>query len=416
MKRLPSILVFVAGAVPMLLAAVALWVWATIPPELDPASLPSRVLEPPSAAYRDVVEEARSVARALLAEEKLPGLSLAVAVDGAIVWAEGFRWADVEHQIPVTPATRFRIGGVSQTLTAAAVGLLSQRGDLDLDAPVRRYVPSFPEKDWPVDTRQLMSHTAGIRDLRGEAESLRRTGCADDAERLAQFAGDLLLFRPGTEVSHSAYGWVLVGAVVATVANEPFRDFVQREILEPLGMESTAPDLSGRTDPGTAHFYYPRMMLDPRLGLQDAPEVDLSCILPAAGFLSTPSDLVRLGAAMLEDAPLDPATVEALFTPVTLASGTSTEQALGWTVRRVPLGAGETPTRIVGQGLGAAVRRRPLSATTVGGHVPGGTAALLLVPEHGIAVAVATNVSGSENVSVLVTRLADAFVRFRESR
>ena len=96
------------------------------------------------------------------------------------------------------------------------------------------------------------------------------------------------------------------------------------------------------------------MMLDPRYGLQDAPTVDLSCILPAGGFLSTPSDLVRFGSAMMGDALLDPATVEELQTPVRLASGESTGQALGWIVRRIPMGADGAPTRIVGQGLGDA--------------------------------------------------------------
>ena len=167
MKKPPPLLVAIGGAVLLLLAAKAMWVWVTIPPEPDPDALPSCVLEPPSAAYQDAVEEGRSIARALIAEEKLPGLSLAVAVNGEIVWAEGFRWAYLKNQTPVTPATLFRIGGVSMTLTAAAVGLLSERARLDLDAPVQRYVPSFPEKEWPISTRQLMAHTAGIRHHHG---------------------------------------------------------------------------------------------------------------------------------------------------------------------------------------------------------------------------------------------------------
>jgi CubicO group peptidase (beta-lactamase class C family) len=416
MSKPSALLVVIAGAVPLLLAAVAMWIWVTIPPELDPDALPSRVLEPPSAAYRDAVEEGRSIARSLVAEEKLPGLSLAVAVNGEIVWAEGFRWADLENQTPVTPATLFRIGSVSKTLTAAAVGLLSERADLDLDAPVHRYVPSFPEKEWPISTRQLMAHTAGIRHHLGEEEIFRKTSCADDAERLAIVAGDPLRFRPGTEYFYSTYGWVLVGAVVAAAANESYLDFMQREILTPLGMKSTFFDIAGQTDPGSAHFYYPRMMLDPRYGLHDAPTVDLSCILPAGGFLSTPSDLVRFGSAMMGDALLDPATVEELQTPVRLASGESTGQTLGWAVRRVPMGADGTPTRIVGQGLGDAVRRSFLSATTVGGHVSGGTASLMTVPEHRIAIAVVTNVSGAENVSLLSARLAEVFVRLLQAR
>lgn len=415
MKTLLQLLIGIAAAVGLFLAGVAIWHWATIPPTPDPDTLPSRVFEPPSAAYRHAVEEGRSIARSLVAEEKLPGLSLAVAVNGEIVWAEGFRWADLENQTPVTPATRFRIGGVSKTLTAAAVGLLYDRGRLDLDAPVQRYVPSFPEKEWPVCTRQLMAHTAGIRPHRGEGGIFQGASCAEDAERLAIFAADPLRFRPGTEHHYSTYGWVLVGAVVAAAADEPFLSFMQREIFAPLEMENTVPDIAGQTDPGSAHFYFPRLMLDPRNGLQDAPTVDLSCPLASVGFLSTPSDLVRFGSAMMGDGLLDPATVKELQTPVRLASGETTVQALGWTVRSMPMGSDGATTRIVGQGLGEVVLRRFLSATTVGGQVAGGTASLMTVPEYHIAIAVATNVSGAGNVSLLSARLADTFIHHLET-
>jgi CubicO group peptidase (beta-lactamase class C family) len=358
-----------------------------------------------------VVEEGRSIARALAAEEKLPGLSLAVAVEGEIVWAEGFGWADLASRTPVTPATLFRVGGVSEALTAAAVGLLSERGRVDLDAPVQRYVPSFPEKEWPISLRQLMAHTSGLRHHFGEEETIPESGCANDAERLAIFADDPLRYRPGTKYRYSTHGWVLVGAVVAAAANEPYLAFVQREILTPLGMNSTVPDIVGQTEPGTAHFYYPRLMLNPRWGLQELPTEDLFCILPAGGFLSTPTDLVRFGSAMMSDVLLDPATVEELRTPMRLTSGESTGRAIGWEVQSVPIGADGTSTRIVGQGLGAPVKRSLLSATTVGVHASGGTATLLTVPEHRIAIAVTTNVSGAENVPLLAARIAEVFVR-----
>jgi len=414
MKGLQSFLIVIAVVVLLLLATVATWTWLTIPHAPDPDTLPSQVLESPSAAYADVVEEGRSIARALIAEEKLPGLSLAVAVNGELVWTEGIGWADMESEIPVTPATLFRIGGVSMTFTAAAVGLLSDRGRLDLDAPVQRYVLNFPEKEWPFSTRQLMAHTAGIRPRRGEGGIFRGGGCADDAERLAMFGDDPLQCRPGTEYHYSTDGWVLVGAVAAAAANEPYLDFVQREILVSLGMENTVPEIAGQTESGSAHFYYPRLMLNPRYGLHDAPTVDLSCHLAAVGFLSTPSDLVRLGSAMMGDALLEPATAEALQEPVWLESGEPMSQALGWTVLRLPMGSDGALTRIVGQGLGEVVQRRPLSVETVGGQVAGGTTALLTVPDYRIAIAVATNVSGAANVSLLAVRLADVFVRLTQ--
>jgi hypothetical protein len=119
---------------------------------------------------------------------------------------------------------------------------------------------------------------------------------------------------------------------------------------------------------------------------------------------------------MMGDALLDPATIEELQTPVRLESGEFTGQALGWTVGSALMGSDGVPTRIVGQGLGEAVLRKPLSVTTVGGQVAGGTASLMTVPEHRIAIAVATNVTGAENVSLLSARLADSFIRLLQAR
>ena len=402
------------GAVPLLLlAVVAVSIWIGIPPELDPSALPSRELESPSSAYRETVETGRSIARGLIADEKLPGLSLAVAMDGEIVWAEGFGWAELESETPITPAILFRIGGVSKTLTAAAVGLLVDRGHLDLDAPVRNYLPGFPEKEWAFTTRQLMAHTAGIRAHRGEG-GIFRGACVDDPERLALFADEPLVSRPGTAYHYSTYGWSLVAAVVSATAGEPYLGFLRREVLEPLGMDDTVADIAAHAEAPHAHLYYPRFMLDPWYGLQDAPEVDLSCHLPAVGFLSTPSDLVRLGAAMMDASLLSPTTVDELQSPVRLDSGELTGPALGWTVESVPMGSDATETRVAGQGLGEAVLGTFLGVSTVGGQVAGGTTSLLTVPEHRIAVAVSSNVSGAENVHVLTARLADLFVRRRD--
>jgi serine beta-lactamase-like protein LACTB, mitochondrial len=93
----------------------------------------------------------------------LPGLSVAVAADGELVWAEGFGFADVRRRAPVTPLTKFRLGSVSKTLTAAAVALLHDRGRIDFDAPVQTYVPSYPHTPWPITTRQLLGDIASVR-------------------------------------------------------------------------------------------------------------------------------------------------------------------------------------------------------------------------------------------------------------
>jgi len=85
----------------------------------------------------------------------IPGLEVALGQHTRLIWSAGFGYADIENQVPATPQTKMRIASISKSLTSAAIGLLIAEGKLDLDAPIQRYVPSFPEKRWPITTRQL---------------------------------------------------------------------------------------------------------------------------------------------------------------------------------------------------------------------------------------------------------------------
>src|SRR5215831_4069309 len=134
----------------------------------------------PATALSNAVEHARAI---LLKEfaPKVPGFSVAVAIDGRVVWSEGFGFSDLAAKKPVTPATRFRIGSVSKSITSVGLALLVERGQVDLDAPVQKYVPDFPVKEEPITTRMLGGHLAGIRHYKGE-EMLRNesfTNCHD---------------------------------------------------------------------------------------------------------------------------------------------------------------------------------------------------------------------------------------------
>ena len=103
-----------------------------------------------------------------------PGLALAVAVDGKIVYSEGFGYADLEERVPVWPTTKFRIGSISKPLTATALMQLVEAGKLDLDAPVQKYVPSFPDKGAVITVRMVGGHLGGIRHYRGDEMNIQR--------------------------------------------------------------------------------------------------------------------------------------------------------------------------------------------------------------------------------------------------
>lgn len=98
-----------------------------------------------------------------LAAGHAPGVSVAVVQDGKFVWSGGFGMADLENSVPATADTLYRLGSISKPITATAALVLSERGQLDLDAPVQRSCPAFPQKPWPITTRQLLGHLGGIR-------------------------------------------------------------------------------------------------------------------------------------------------------------------------------------------------------------------------------------------------------------
>jgi CubicO group peptidase (beta-lactamase class C family) len=140
-RRGEEVLAILFGVAVLVAGGAGVYFVSTMSVHTEPAAVPS---SPGTVAerYSGAIDEARRLARTLVVEDNLPGLSVAAAAGGRIVWAEAFGWADVERRVPMTPLTRLRIGSVSIPLAAAAVGVLYERGGIDLDAPVQRYGPA----------------------------------------------------------------------------------------------------------------------------------------------------------------------------------------------------------------------------------------------------------------------------------
>ena len=345
----------------------------------------------PSRKWADAVARGRGIVRTALGDQNLPGLSVAVGVGSEIVWAEGFGWADLEKTLPVAPEMRFRIGTASKALTSAAIGVLLEKGRLNLDDEIQTYVPEFPKKEWPVTLRELMGHVAGVRNDGGDEGPLFSQRCERPVEALPSFADRPLLFEPRTQYRYSSYGWILVSAAVEAAADEPFLTFMQKQVFEPMNMQDTRADSSTEPIPDRVTSYFPRYAADPRFGLHLMREVDYSCYAGSSVFLSTPSDLVRFGIAMNSGKLLQPATVQVLQTPQRLASGEETGYGLGWDLETVTLGAEQA--RVVGH-----------DGDVLGGMV----ASLMMWRERGVVIAVASNISYADTSSI-ASKIAEAF-------
>jgi serine beta-lactamase-like protein LACTB len=354
--------------------AVAAVLALASPPALRAQRAPARphtgLAEAPAyGRWAAAVDSAREILHAHMDRLGIPGASVAVAVKGHVVWAEGFGFADVENQVAVQPRTKLRIASISKAVTSAAVGLLYQEGRLDLDAPVQRYVPSFPVKPkGTVTTRLLAGHLAGVRHyLDREFES--SVHYDDVVDALSIFENDSLQSVPGEKYSYSTYGWNLISAVIQGASGEKYLRYMRRHVLDPLGLRETVAEYEDSIIVGRGRQY--RRSDDGRL--VNAPYVDNSNKWAGGGYLSTASDLVRYGSSYLDGGLLEPETVKLMWTSQRTTGGEETGYGIGWFV-------------------GTVEGHREVWHT--GGAV-GGSTILLIRPDDGVVVAILTNLESA---------------------
>jgi serine beta-lactamase-like protein LACTB len=279
-----------------------------------------------STALTNAISQSRSLIQNEMAG-KVPGMSVAVAVNGAIVWSEAFGFADLEAKKPATTATRFRIGSVSKPLTSAGLALLVEQGKIDLDAPIQKYIPDFPPKDGVITTRLLAGHLSGIRNYKG-SKAASRQEYPHLRDGLKIFENDPLIAPPGTKFSYASYNWNTIGVIMEVASKQKFLSYMDDHVIRPLELSNTVPDLVNASDPQRAQFY--EIGGDGKFMI--APAVNLSFVWPAGGYLSTTEDLVRFGSALLQPGFLKSESLRLLFTSQTTSDGKPTHYGIGWFV------------------------------------------------------------------------------------
>jgi serine beta-lactamase-like protein LACTB, mitochondrial len=304
---------------------------------LAPPLGPLHAQEPPasSAGRRAHIED--TVAK-FMASRHVPGLAVAVVEGGEYRWGSGFGFADLEGNVPASEHSLFRLASISKTLTAVGAMQLWERGRLDLDAAVQKYCPAFPSKPWPVTTRQVLGHLAGIRHYRTESEEDAEYGNTRHfdnpiAAGLDFFKDDPLLTPPGVHYHYSTQGYTLVGCVMEGAAGTPYADYMRRNVFIPAGMEQTRADDRFAIIPYRSRFY----RQSTAGAIENADFLDSSYKLPGGGWLSSAQDMARFEVAILQDKLLRQPTLEVMWTQLNPADGAKPEDiyGLGWELHTV---------------------------------------------------------------------------------
>lgn len=322
----------------------------------------------------------------------LPGLSLGIVHDQELVWARGFGLADREKGTPSAPDTVYRIASISKLFTSTAIMQLRDAGRLSLEDPLEKHLPWFrigrpEEAPEPITIRHLLTHTAGLpREAPFPYWTDLRFPSSEEVREAVP--GQENPYPPDVKWKYSNLGFTLAGEIVTAVAGEPYSDYVQQWILNPLGMESTAvgvPDtLRSRLATG-----YGRRMPDGSRALR--PFTDARGVDPAAGLASTVEDLARFASLQFRDCP---------------AGG---RQILkGTTLREMHRVHWLRPDWQGGWGLGFAVLHTPeRDLVRHGGWVAGYQSEFVFSPKEKVAVIALTNADDGQPYSRVPASVTD---------
>jgi CubicO group peptidase (beta-lactamase class C family) len=270
--------------------------------------------------------------------------------------------------------------------------VLWERGKLDLDSPVQRYCPQFPQKQWTITTRELLGHLGGIRYYNVpetpyyESESDPEVGNVHHFDNgieggLKFFANDPLLAQPGTHFNYSTQGYTLAGCAIEGASGKKYADAVRENVLAPAGMMQTRPDDRFAIIPLRTRFY----SIDKSGAVVNAEFLDSSYKLPGGGWLSSAPDLARFEVAILNNQLVKGATRDTMWNAQMPSDGLGRmAYGLGW-----QLGATDD-VKDVGHG----------------GSQQGASSMMVIAPDARAGVVVLIN-SDAAGASALATRLLE---------
>jgi len=296
------------------------------------------------------------------------GAAVLVAQNGRILFDKGYGLADVEHHVPVTPVTKFRIGSITKQFTASAILKLQEEGKLSVQDKLAKYIPDFPRGD-EVTLHHLLTHTSGIHsytDKPGFFDSVTRPVTPD--ELINSFKHDPYDFNPGKKWLYDNSGFFLLGYIVEKVSGETYADFLNQTFFRPLSMTNTGVHRSDLKLDNEALGY---KFEDGRFSR--ALNWDMSRAGGAGALYSTVEDLYRWNEGIFTFKVLKDASLQAAFTPVKTEENRDDNSGDGY-----------------GCGWGIS-HLRGVQEISHGGGLQGFTSYLLRLPRENFTVAVLVN-------------------------
>ncbi|GJM19247.1 MAG: hypothetical protein DHS20C14_14600 [Phycisphaeraceae bacterium] len=334
-----------------------------------------RGAEPGVLAWSEpIADEVRRIGQHAVEEDGMVGVAIGVAIDGRLVYTQGFGHADVGRTVPVEPATVFDIASVGKQFTAAAVLRLAEQGKLRLSQRARELVPELPEHFPNATIEELLRHTSGF--VGGELDesdapanyARRRYGV--DLLTDIELQGGTAVYRVGESWVYCNPGYLVLGIVVEKASGMRYDEFVRTQLLAPIGLASVT--VCERVEGPLMSNAIART----ESGIAEVPFIDMTAYSGQGSICSSVVDLLAWSRALNTGRVIEPASLAQMRSPSRVRGDAD--------VREVPYG--------MAQRLGAIGEHRKVGHT---GTFDGGSAALAYYPDAGLEIAVLSNTRGN---------------------
>ena len=260
---------------------------------------------------------------------KFLGASLGVAMVACGDYVGGGGLSDKRNRSRMTASTAMRTASLTKPMTAVAIMQLLERRLLELDAPIKRYLPLLPKTSvGEITVRQLLSHTSGIRHYTSALDAMSFTNYTSFSDSLNAFISDPLSSEPGTVYEYSSYGYTVLGAIIEELSGKSYAEYMRANIWDTAGMTNTGLEPRHKQK-NVSSLYLKLGSLFVR-----SPNTNLSIISPAGGTQSTVGDLLKFGRAILENKLISRQTLELMLNvenSLSVKIGDS-PYGLGWAV------------------------------------------------------------------------------------
>ncbi|HJQ34215.1 MAG TPA: serine hydrolase domain-containing protein, partial [Pyrinomonadaceae bacterium] len=290
----------------------------------------AQTVAPPQTAdpYAERLRAFEEFVGAGIKRDRIPGMTIGFFKDD-YTWVKGFGFADLENKVPATAESAYRLASITKSMTGEAIVQLAERGKLDLDAEIQRYVPDYPKQQWPVTVRNLLTHTGA-----GQTGSGLGPDHVTTKEVVARISKYPIKYEPGTRYDYQTSGYNLLGAAIENVSGQSFETYLRENLWAPAGMKDTRMDDVRGLVPNRVRGYD---LADGEV--KNAPFVDVSSRFGGGGLTGTVPDLLRWARAAFSGKIVSPKWVDEMLKPFVSKSGRYTGlgdgdiyYTLGWMV------------------------------------------------------------------------------------